>query len=99
MKLVIYVDNAGYKRPVWLRDQDPDNHAKRGVPVDMIDVDDIDWEYVKREIHNMLVDRGLFAWKDVQGQGGLKSGIGLVLRRQITGLMKQQEKEQVHYEQ
>lgn len=72
MRTVIHEDERGYRHRVFLRDKDGDEMAAFGIPSDPPDVNDIDWEYLKREIHNALVANGLFTWDDVQ-----KSSVGL----------------------
>jgi hypothetical protein len=59
MKIVIWKDKHGYKHRSLLRDTDRDDQAAYGVPQDPPDLNQIDWEEVKKEIHNHLVEKGL----------------------------------------
>jgi len=90
MKIVVYEDNAGYKHRALLRDTDPDHAAPTiGIPQDPPDLDRIDWEEVKRKLHNRLVERELITWLDVQrSQNGVTSSILDVLRREVVMLYR-----------
>lgn len=89
MKVVVYEDSNGYKRRAILRDNDPDHVAHSGIPLNPPDLEQIDWEEVKRELHNLLSDRGLFTWADVQAkQNGVSSSILDVLRRRVITLYR-----------
>lgn len=72
-----------------LRDEDPDHLAPAGIPKDPPDIQRLDWEEIKRLIHNELVDRGLETWADVENsQNGISSSILAVLKRQLVGLYR-----------
>ena len=93
MRTVVYTDERGYRHRVVIRDNDSDDMARYGIPLDPPNVDDIDWEFLKREIHNALVENGLFTWDDVQ-----KSPIGLnivstVIKRQLSGLFQEKQRQ------
>ncbi len=89
MKIIIYEDEHGYKHRAMLRDSDPDHAAPSGIPLDPPDLNLIDWDEVKRELHNILVERGLSTWKDVQiSQNGVTSSINTVIKRKLITLYK-----------
>jgi hypothetical protein len=69
-------------RQALVRDGDPDETApERGIPNDPPDLDRLDWDTLKRELHNELVKRGLYDFEDVQRQ---QNGVSLAIRRVIT---------------
>lgn len=93
MRMIIYTDERGYRHRVYLRDKDGDEMAAFGIPYDPPDVDELDCEFLKREIHNALVENGLFTWTDVQ-----KSSVGLnavvtVVKRQLSGLYQEKQRQ------
>ena len=94
MRQVKWTDEAGYKHLSLVRDGDPDDKAPQGLWQDPPDLHGLDWEVIIREIHNLLVDRGLITWRDVQtSQNGVSAIIRTVLTRQIINLYKLQEVE------
>lgn len=90
MRLVVWTDRAGWKRASWVRDNDPDTAAERGVPVPMPDLGSLDWEEVKKDINNMLVDQRLFTWRDVQRQQtGVTNAVRAAIVRRVVQLYKE----------
>jgi predicted nuclease with TOPRIM domain len=90
MRQEIITDRRGYKRRVMVRDNDSDEMLEYGVPAGPPDMDSLDWERLKREINNALVDNGLFTWDDIQ-----KSSVGLnaantVVKRHLSGIYHEQ---------
>jgi len=91
MKVVEWEDKDGYRHRSMLRDNDPDRLASSGIPLDPPDIDRLDWDKIKRDLHNSLVEGGLSTWQDVQNsQTGLVSSILSVLKRPLIDLYKQQ---------
>lgn len=89
MKIVVWTDDDGYKHRSMLRDRDPDQMAPEGVPLDPPDLRQLDWDGIVRDLHNMLVDKGLSTWDDVQRtQTGVASSILSVMKRPIVGLYR-----------
>lgn len=92
MREVIYTDGKGRRHRSLVRDDDPDAAAPRGIRRDPPDVRTIDWEKVKLELHNGLVDLGLFTWADVQQKQDFVTGLLLgVLRRRLVELYRAME--------
>jgi len=92
MRKVIYTDNNGFKKIVMLRDSDPDSMARAGIPVSL-PADDLDWGAIKRDLNNILIDRGLFTLDDVKASNnGLRSAIMYALLRKLTRAYKEKEK-------
>ena len=82
MRLIKYTDDNGYKHLKWVRDHDPDSAS--GIPGDPPDLNNLDWEEIKKELHNSLVEKGLVDWSAVQAsQTGLSSTIVTVLKRRL----------------
>jgi hypothetical protein len=82
MKLIEYTDERGRTRRSLLRDDDPPEWAAqgRGIPQDPPDLDQLDWEQARVDLHNELAVRGLLGFDDVQGQrGGLNAAIRAAL--------------------
>lgn len=95
MREVFWTDARGYKHRSLLRAEDPDAMADRGIIRDPVDVRAIDWELVRQELHNGLVDLGVFTWRDVQRQDKQVTGLILgVLRRRLVELYRHMEVEQ-----
>jgi hypothetical protein len=89
MRLVEWTDEQGYKHLSFLRDSDPDKVAPQGIPYDPPNLDQLDWESVKREIHNELVSRRLIKWDDVKvSQDGVTNVVRSVLTRRILMLYR-----------
>lgn len=92
MKTVKWTDKRGYKHRSLLRDADPDDLAPRGILHDPPDLEALDWEAVKMDLHNALVDAGLFSWREVQAQGandGLRGAILSALKKRLIALYRE----------
>jgi hypothetical protein len=94
MKRVIYIDQNGYKRCVLLRDTDRDELARKGIPVPMPNIDDLDWNAIKLDLHNELVSRGLYNWHDVQTvPDGIVGSILFALKNRIIALYRENKEQ------
>jgi predicted nuclease with TOPRIM domain len=64
--------------------------AQSGIRHEPPDIERIDWDGVKRELHNELVRRGLVSWHDVQvQQGTLLPAITNSIKRQLIPLYRE----------
>lgn len=89
MKTVSWTDARGYERRSLLPSGEPDELARLGVPQDPPDLDDLDWDAIKRELHNEIVARGLFTFRDVQrSQGGLVGAAQVTLVKHLVALYR-----------
>ena len=89
MRRVVWEDRNGFLRASLIRDNDPDDVAEKGIPVEPPDLEGIDWEEVKRLLHNELVRRQLFTFDDVQReQRGITVSVVSVMRRKIVELYR-----------
>ena len=92
MKLVKWTDHDGYKHLSWLKDNEPETNAKNGLSHDPPDVNRIDWEQVKRELHNAMVDKELQSWDDIQKhQTALTSITASVIKKYLVFLFREGE--------
>lgn len=92
MRQVYWVDPSGYKHRSLVRDQDPDDQADRGILQDPPSLERLDWEAVKRDLHNALVDAGLCSWREVQDQGaadGLRGAILAATKNKLIALYRE----------
>lgn len=91
MRIVEYVDKNDYKRRRVVRDNDPDELAKHGQPLEPPDLDRLDWEKLKKQLYHELLSRDLTCWRDVQySQTGLTSAILATFRKVIKELYKKE---------
>lgn len=89
MRFVIFTDERGFRRRAMIRDKDGDEMARSGVPAGPPDLDFIDWEAVKRDINNLLVEHRLFTWDDVnRSPMGLKVIEGTI-RRYLSAIYQE----------
>lgn len=94
MRTVTWTDDRnGYMHRSLVRDQDPDDAAPRGILQDPPSMEALDWESIKRDLHNALVGAGLCSWRDVQGQGGdrLRGAILAAMKRRLIVLYREAE--------
>lgn len=89
MKLVEWTDERGYKHLSLLRDNDPDEMAPAGISRDPPDIEQLDWNEIKKKLHNLLVELRLSDWRDAQrGKAGIQSAILGAVRRPLSELYK-----------
>jgi hypothetical protein len=93
MREVTYEDRYGYKHVALVRDEDPDDFAPNGIVRDPPDLDRLDWEQIKKDLHNALVDRGLFTWADVQQRKGLRGAVLSAFKRNLILLYREVDRE------
>ena len=89
MRKVSYYDSNGYLRARLVRDTDPDSAAPSGIPCDPPDLSDLDWEAAKRDLHNLLVARGILSLQDIQlHQANLRGAIQDAFFRRFLALFQ-----------
>lgn len=92
MKRVIVDGDDGYKKAFWIKDTD--TTVQFGIPSMPPDLDRLDWDEIKREIYNELVERNIATWQDIQREQSAVTGIVLsVVRNRIINLYKLAESE------
>ena len=92
MRRVTWTDDRGYKHSSLVRDGDPDEMASQGVLQDPPNLEELDWEGVKRDLHNSLVDLGLISWRNVQEIRGLRGAILSAMKRRLVSLYREAER-------
>lgn len=93
MRTITWTDKNGLKHRSIIRDSDPDDMAPQGLLQDPPVLEEIDWEGVKRDLHNALVERELYSWRDVQEKRGLRGAILSSLKRRLVQLYREAEKD------
>lgn len=92
MKTIIYEDTHGKLHRTILRDNDPDDLADEGIPLDPPMIEDI-LDEAKIELHNELVKRGLFDVKSInEHSGALSSAVNKCVTNKIVQRYLQEEK-------
>ena len=83
MKTIIYEDAHGKLHRTILRDNDPDDLAEEGIPLDPPIIEDI-LDEAKLKLHNELVKRGLFDVKSInEHSGALSSAVNKCVTNRI----------------
>lgn len=94
MRTVAWEDDRGYLRVSLVRDDDPDEAAEEGIPLEPPDLSEIGWKEIEKELHNALVRGGLFTWTDVlASQDELGNAACRIVRRHVAMLYKRKERE------
>lgn len=89
MKLVQWKDARDFFHLSLLRKDDPNSDAPQGLPQDPPDLSTIDWEAVRRDLHNELVVRRLVTLDDVvRSQSGLTAAILASLKQRLVALYR-----------
>jgi predicted nuclease with TOPRIM domain len=65
--------------------------AEQGILQDPPNLEGLDWEGIKMDIHNALVDGGLISWRDVQEKRGLRGAILSSMKRRLVLLYREAE--------
>ena len=92
MKTLIVVDRFGYKRAYLCTNDMSEDEAEQGIPQTPPDLDLIEWEEVKKNLNNLLVDRGIFTYADIcQAQNAVSSVSKSVLKNRIVSLYRNRE--------
>lgn len=85
MKHIIHEDEDGYRKRVLVKDSDSDSEAEFGIPAGPPDIRMIDWDLLKKQINNTLVDHSAFTWDDAQNnQTAIKAATAILKRHLIT---------------
>ena len=89
MKRVEWTDEKGWKRARLVQDEilQP---VDEGVPLEPPDIERMDWNGIKRDLHNELFVRGLIDWQAVQqSRDGLTAAILAAIRRPLQNLYRE----------
>lgn len=93
MREVSWTDERGYQWRSLVRDEDSDEDAEQGILLGPPPLTELDWEGIRRDLHNGLVRHGLFSWRDVQEKGGLPGIILGSIKRRVITLYREAEHE------
>jgi len=91
LKIVEWTDARGYKHRAAIRDGDTlaDAQNGRGIPLDPPDVASIDWEAVRRDLHNHLLQLGITNFEVVRsGRSQLNSALIRTLKTHVMELLR-----------
>ena len=92
MRLIQKTDPNGYKHLYYIKDNDPD--TARGILADPPNIEALDWDAIKKEIHNGLVDNKLVQLLDIRrSNSGLNNIILRAFQRRILDLYRSIEDE------
>jgi len=90
MKKVLYTDKKGYTKRTLLPNDAGEEDARLGIPFGPPDIDQLDWEAIKREINQAIVRNELFTWEDVQASRfGVEAAL-LVLKRALIAAYREE---------
>jgi hypothetical protein len=84
MRIVNFTDEKGYLRTSLIKDEDPDSMAKYGIPVEIPDLEALDWDGFKRDLHNSLTQAEFYTLEDVMKSGQAFAPAMTVLKRYLT---------------
>ena len=89
MRLVQWTDKEGLNHLSWVQDNQSDRDAPKGLPADPPTLF-LDWELIRKELHNELVDRKLIDWAAVQTQeNAITTSVIKVIKRKLLLLYRQ----------
>lgn len=89
MKPIAWTDEKGYNHSAMVRDDDDLEAVSEGRKVsrDPPHIERIDWDVVKRDLHNQLLARGLLTPSDVEEQqNGVTGAVLAALRPKVLEL-------------
>lgn len=90
MKIVIWTDEKGWRHRSVIKDDHDESMAPKGIQQDPPRVEDLNWEDIKRDLHNALVNRGLIGYRDIiRQQDGVTGAILAALRKPVIDLYKE----------
>lgn len=91
MRRVVWQDEEGWMRASLIRETDPLSVAPQGLPLG-IDVRDLDWEAIQKELNKLLVQRGIDTAEDLRKKGAdFRQACEVVLRQRLIDLYFQKE--------
>jgi hypothetical protein len=91
MRYVTYTDDKGYQHQTLIKDDDPDSMAKYGIPKDPPNVELLDMDGLKRDLHNTMVKFEVFTQQDVMTQANGLAPLVSVFKRYLYALYEQEE--------
>lgn len=90
MRLIRYTTEDGWKWQSWITEDMVASEAEKGIPHDAPDTSRLPWGDIERELHNLLLERGLITLKDVNDNAGmLNNTILKVIQPRLVALYKE----------
>ena len=89
MKIVNWTDTGGFRHRAIVHDNQTEHDAPNGIPLDPPDLDRMDWEGVRRELHNALLDHGILDWMDYQQHNNIVNIITGAVKRGLVTLYRE----------
>ncbi len=87
---VTYTDENSWKRCSLVREIDGESEGKYGIPIGPPDISRLDWDYIKKEINNTLVDMGVVDWPSFQANPQGVIAAMNVVKRALFDLYRQE---------
>lgn len=87
MKIVKYSDSARFLRAAYVKDTDAPSAGPRGIPAGP-QLEDLDWDELKREINNILIGADLLTWDDVLHNQQAFSQALTAFKRRLIGIYR-----------
>ncbi len=91
MKLVIIEDNKGYFHRMFITPDMDERDAHMGLIDDPPNLDELDWEQIKKELHNLLVKRAIISIDSSEELKNLSNTIVSVVQPKIVALLRQKK--------
>lgn len=91
MEHITWKDEDGLLRRSVVQSGETD--GRLGIPAGPPEVSRLDWDAIKRDLHNALAERDLWALEDVlnpRNQNGVQGAILSVFRRRVMALYQEQ---------
>ena len=90
MRLVRYTTEDGWKYQSWITEEMLVSESEKGIPHNPPDVTRLPWGDIKREMHNLLIDRNLITLKNVdENPGMLGNTILKIIQPRLVALYKE----------
>lgn len=88
MKQLIWTDDKGWKHRMLVKDTDGMKEARFGIKQDPPMISDDDWNGLRREVHNYMVENSLYAFQDYVHNQVAAMGLLNVIKRFIVTQFK-----------
>ena len=89
MKKIEYTDEEGFNHLSLIQNNMSLSDAQKGILLDPPDLTRLDWDEIVRDLHNLLVKRGLITIKDVNELQTLNNTILKVIAPRISELYRE----------
>lgn len=87
MRIIQKIDENGYKHLYYIKDIDLD--TAKGIPADPPNINELDWDAIKREIHNALIDARLIQLQNIRrSNSGLDNILLKPIKRRLIELYR-----------